>query len=379
MKNNLEKKVVKTITDFNLIQDGDKIVLGVSGGPDSICMLDIINKLMKKNNSCKKDKPISKGCHLNPEPLATFGIVVAHINHMIRDEADDDEEFVKNFCEKNNIDFYSKSIDVKKLANNNKIGTEEAGRLARYDFFDEVCKKANCNKIAIAHNKNDKVETIIMNLLRGSGISGLKGIEPKRENYIRPLIECDRSEIEDYCEERNLQPRIDKTNFENIYTRNKVRNIIIPYIKDEFNPNIIDTLDRLSCLVCEQEDYMEEQVKKVFDSIVLKQDENKEVDKDKNKNQNKDENECEDGKEIILDLKQFNKQEKVIKSRLVIYTITRLLGSSQGIEKIHIEDIIKLCSNNIGNKYLTPNKKIKVLVKNHKIYFINQIYFSNQV
>ena len=369
MKNNLEKKVVKTIADFNLIQDGDKIVLGVSGGPDSICMLDILNKLMKKNNNCKKDKPISRGCHLNPEPLATFGIVVAHINHMIRDEADDDEEFVKNFCEKNNIDFYSKSIDVKKLANNNKIGTEEAGRLARYNFFDEVCKKTNCNKIAIAHNKNDKVETMIMNLLRGSGINGLKGIEPKRENYIRPLIECDRSEIEDYCEERNLKPRIDKTNFENIYTRNKVRNIIIPYIKDEFNPNIIDTLDRLSCLVCEQEDYMEEQVKKVFDSIVLKEDENKD------KNKNKDGNKYKEGKEIVLDLKKFNVQEKVIKSRLVIYTITRLLGSSQGIEKIHIEDIIKLCSNNIGNKYLTPNKKIKVLVKNHKIYFMNQIYF----
>jgi len=362
LKNNLKQKVIETVTKYNLIQNNDRIILGVSGGPDSICMLDILLK-------------IKSSCHLNPEPLATFDIVVAHVNHMIRDEAKDDEEFVRAFCEKNNIEFYSKSIDVKKLANNNKIGTEEAGRLARYEFFDEVLKKTNCNKIAIAHNKNDKIETMIMNLLRGSGINGLKGIEPKRENYIRPLIDCERSEIEEYCKENDLNPRIDKTNFENIYTRNKVRNIIIPYIKNEFNPNIINTLDRLSYLVCEQEDYMEKQVKDIFNSLVLKGNET-EYQKENNKEnakKNEKENEKRNRKEIILDLKQFNKQEKVIKSRLVIYTITRLLGSSQGIEKIHIEDIIKLCSNNIGNKYLTPNKKIKVLVKNHKIYFINQV------
>ena len=191
-----------------------------------------------------------------------------------------------------------------------------------------------------------------MNLLRGSGVSGLKGIEPKRDKFVRPLIECDRSEIEEYCKERELNPRIDKTNFENIYTRNKVRNVVIPYIKDEFNPNIINTLDRLSKLVCEEEEYIDKQISKIYKNIIIEETKNK---------------------QIILDLKMFNNQEKVIKSKLVLYTITELLGSAQGIEKIHIEDIIKLCGNNIGNKYLTPNKKIKVLVKNHKIYFLSQV------
>ena len=145
-----------------------------------------------------------------------FQICVAHVNHMIREEAKEDEKYVKNYCEKNGIEFYSKSIDVQKIANNKKIGTEEAGRNARYEFFDEILEKENANKIAIAHNKNDKIETIIMNMLRGSGISGLKGIEPKRENkYIRPLIETERTSIEEYCEEKNLRPRIDKTNFIN--------------------------------------------------------------------------------------------------------------------------------------------------------------------
>lgn len=189
-----------------------------------------------------------------------------------------------------------------------------------------------------------------MNTLRGSGISGLKGIEPKRGKYIRPIIECERQEIEQYCEENKLNPRIDRTNFENIYTRNKIRNIVIPYIKKGFNPNIINTLERLSQLVCEEEEYIEIQVKKAYKDILEK----------------------EENEEIILNLKRFNSQEKVIKSRLVLYTITRLLGTSKGIEKIHIEDIIKLCENNIGNKFLIPNKKIKILIKNHKIYFIKQ-------
>ena len=327
IKEDCYTKVLKTIQKYNLIESGDKIVVGVSGGPDSMCLLDILIKV----------------CQNSPSPLA---IVVAHVNHMIRDEANEEEEFVKKFCEKNDIEFYAKRIDVKKIANTNKIGTEEAGRNERYAFFEEILKKTNANKIAIAHNKNDKAETIIMNILRGTGINGLKGIEVKRDKYIRPLIECERNEIEDYCKKQNLNPRIDKSNFDNVYTRNKIRNIVIPYIKKEFNSNIVDTMDRLSTLVAEEEEYIEKQVKKAYTYILLDEKEN----------------------EIALDLKQFNLQEKVIKSRIILYTITRLFGSSKGIERVHIEDILKLCSNNIGNKYLTPNKNLKVFVKNHKIY-----------
>lgn len=330
----MENKVLKTIRKYHLIENGDKIVLGVSGGPDSISMLDILNKIRLDNKT-----------KLNYE------IFVAHINHMIREEAKEDETYVQKYCEKNNIEFYSKSIDVKKLANTNRIGTEEAGRYARYDFFNEILEKTKSNKIAIAHNKNDNAETVIMNIMRGSGISGLKGIEAKNGIYIRPLIECERIEIEKYCEDNKLNPRIDKTNFKNEYTRNKIRNIVIPYIKKEFNPNIINTLERLSNLVKDEEKYIEKIVLNEYKNTVVE----------------------EKDKEIILDLRKFNIQEKVIKSRLILYTITRLFGTSQGIEKIHIEDIIKLCDNNIGNKYLIPNKKIKILVKNHKIYFLSQI------
>lgn len=330
----MKEKVLNTIKKYNLIESGDKLVLGVSGGPDSISMLNILNDIRNDKN-----------LHME------FDIIVAHVNHMIREEAKDDEKFVEDFCKKIGVPFYAKSIDVQKMANNNKIGTEEAGRNARYEFFDEILEKTNSNKIVIAHNKNDKVETMIMNMLRGSGIAGLKGIEPIKNNkYIRPLIECERFEIEQYCKENNIDARIDRTNFENVYTRNKVRNVVIPYIKQEFNPNIIQTMDRLSELVKEEDEYLENTIKNKYKELIIEEQE----------------------KQFIMDLKGFNKQEKVIKSRLLLYTISRLLGSTNGIEKIHIEDVIKLCENNIGNKYLTPNKNIKILIKNKKIYFINQ-------
>ncbi len=323
----MKNKVIETIKKYKLIEAGDKIVLGVSGGPDSISMLNILNEI--------KDE-------------FDFKIYVAHINHLIREEAIDDEKFVENYCKKNDISFFCKRAEVQKIAETQKIGTEEAGRNVRYEFFEEVCSKVGANKIAIAHNKNDKIETIIMHLLRGSGLSGLKGMQPIRDNkYIRPLIECERNEIEQYCEENKLEPRIDKTNFENEYTRNKIRNIVIPYIKNEFNPNIIEIIDRLSQVATDESDYIDNQAQNIYKKILVEKKE----------------------KEIILNWKEFNKQEKVIKNRIILYAVKQLLGSTQGIEKVHIEAIIKLCDNNIGNKFLTPNKKIKILVNDKKIFF----------
>ena len=321
--------VLKTIQKYNLIKAKDKIVLGVSGGPDSLFMLDILNKL-------KKDLDID--------------LVVAHINHKIRDEADEEEEFVKTFCKKIGIEFYSKRIEVEKYANNNKIGLEEAGRKVRYEFFDEICNNTGANKIAVAHNKNDKVETMIMHILRGSGISGLQGIQPKSNKIIRPIIEIDRKEIEKYCEEEKLDPRIDKSNQDNIYTRNKIRNIVIPYINQEFNPNFIETMTRLSEVITEENAFLNKLTETEYKKILIQKIEN----------------------QIALDLKKFNELDNIIKKRIILYTVSNLRGGSQGIEKVHIEDIVKLCQKNVGNKFLIPNKGLKVLVKDKKIFFIKE-------
>ena len=326
----LQDKVLKTIQKYNLIQSGDSIVIGVSGGPDSMTLLNVLINLKQK--------------------LGISKIVVATVNHMIREEAEEETKFVENFCKSHGIEFYLKKVDVQEEAKSKKTSTELAGRNARYDFFEEVLKKTGSNKIATAHNLNDNAETVLMNLLRGSGVSGLKGIEKIRDGkFIRPIIECKRSEIEQYCVDNKLNPRYDKTNNENTYTRNKIRNMLIPYIEENFNPNIVDSLNRLSTIVTKEDEYIHKIVENSFKDIVITADISK--------------------KEIILDLKKFNELDEVIKSRLILYTISEILGTSQGIEKIHIEDIIKLCGNNIGNKYLMPNKNIKIFIKKGKIFF----------
>ena len=333
----LEEKVLNTIKKYELIENGNNIVIGVSGGPDSMALLNVLINL-------KKDKRIN--CE----------IIVAHVNHGIREEAEEETKYVENFCKKNGIECFIKREKVEELAKKQKIGTEEAGRKLRYDFFEEVLVKVNASKIATAHNANDNSETVLMNLIRGTGTSGLKGIEAKRDNkYIRPLIECIRKEIEEYCEENKLEPKQDKSNKENIYTRNKIRNVLLPLLEKEFNPNIINSLNRMSKIAKEENEYLQKQVELAYKETVIEEYLGNKL--------------LENENVILLDLKEFNDQDTVIKNRLVLYTINRLLGTSQNIEMIHISDIIKLCKNNIGNKYLIPNKKVKVMVNKGKIFF----------
>lgn len=322
----MEEQFLKTIKKFNLINDGDSIVVGVSGGPDSICLLTMLNKFKQKLN---------------------IKIYVAHINHMLREEADSETQYVQNYCEELGIECYVKKIDIIRKSEIDKTGTEEAGRNARYEFFEEVLEKTNSNKIATAHNSNDNAETVLMNIIRGTGTSGLKGIEAIRDNkFIRPIIECERTQIENYCEIHKLNPKFDKSNKENIYTRNKIRNLLIPYIQREFNSNIISSINRLSELAQNENEYLDEQANIILKDIMLE---------DTN---------------FVLDLKKFNELNNVVKSRVILISIQKVLGTTQGIEKVHIDDIIKLCGNNIGNKFLMPNKNIKVLVNLGRVYFI---------
>lgn len=331
----IESKVKNTIKKYGLIKNGDNIVVGVSGGPDSMALLNVL---------------------INIKEELGFEIIVAHINHMIREESEQEAVYVEKFCKDKNVPCFTKREKVEELAKNNKIGTEEAGRKLRYSFFEEVLERVKANKIATAHNLNDNAETVLMNIIRGSSTSGLKGIEPIRENkFIRPLIECSREEIEQYCETQNLDAKIDKSNLENIYTRNKVRNMLLPYIKENFNPNIISSLNRLSELATMENEFIQKRVEELYKEVVIREElGNKGL-------YNK--------KIIILDLKKFNRLDLVIKNRLMLYTIGKTLGTSQNIEKVHIQDLVKLCENNIGNKYLTPNKNIRVMVKQGKIYF----------
>lgn len=221
--------VEDTIKKYNMLNHGDSIVVGLSGGPDSMCLLHVLMGLKEAWG---------------------LKIYAAHLNHQFRGrDADEDALYVKKKCEEWGIEVFIQVFNVPAYAKEKGLSSEEAGREIRYKLFYEVAHKVGANKIAIAHNMNDNAETVLMNLFRGSGIEGLKGIEATRGEIIRPLINVRRDEIEAYCHEKKLNPRIDKTNLEPIYGRNKVRLELIPYIEKHFNGNIMSTLQRLSDIV----------------------------------------------------------------------------------------------------------------------------------
>ena len=311
----VEESFLDTCKRFNLIDSGDKIVVGVSGGPDSISLLHLLIKYKQKFG---------------------YELVVCHINHLIREDSTDDEIFVENYCGKNNIKFYVKRIDVETYAKENKLSVEDAGRRIRYDFFEEVRNKENANKIAIAHNKNDNAETVLLNLIRGAGTKGLEGIRAfdKNRNIIRPIINVEKKDIISFCKKEKLEPRIDSTNSQNIYRRNQIRNDILPKLA-EINPNIIDTLTRTSDIIYEENIFVDSVTAEMFKQFA-KVEENK----------------------ISFELKTFNIESKILKSSLILKAIELLTGDRKNVQKINIEDILKMADRKVGNKQIQINKKI---------------------
>lgn len=207
-------KVIGTAEKYKLISGGDRIVVALSGGADSVTLLNVLYSIKEKYN---------------------LTLYAAHLNHGIRGvEADNDEKFCKILCENYNIEFFVKHIDVPKLCAEQKISAELCGRNERYKFFDELSSKLNA-KTATAHTASDNAETLLFNLTRGSSLSGASAIPPKRGNIIRPLIELSRGEVEAYCAAKSLAYVTDSTNLSDDYTRNKIRHNIIPGLK-EINP-----------------------------------------------------------------------------------------------------------------------------------------------
>lgn len=219
----MKNEFLKNLKSYNL--EGFGVLLAVSGGKDSMTMLDLFNYFKYE---------------------LKLNLVVCHFNHSLRDDADRDEKFVKIQCEKYGLKFYSKKEDVLLYSNENKLSTEEGARFLRYKFFDEVKRIENLEYIATAHNKNDLAETVIMRILRGTGINGLIGIQSERGDLIRPILNFSRDEIEKYIEENNIPFVEDKTNFEELYLRNKIRLNLFPILKNEYNPRILDAISRLS-------------------------------------------------------------------------------------------------------------------------------------
>lgn len=246
-------KVLNYIQKNNLIEENDKIICAVSGGADSVCMLKILKELQAE---------------------FSLELYIAHINHQLRGlESDRDELFVKNLAQKLNIPFYCKKADVKLMSITHKLSCEEAGRIARYDFFTELKNKLGANKIATAHNKNDNVETALMRIIRGTDLKGLSGI-PKMNNLnvIRPILCLGRLEIEDFLSCKGIDFVTDSTNLEDEFSRNKIRHNIIPVIEEQFNKNFVNVMSENIELFSEANAYIEKKTNSVYESIVTKDD-----------------------------------------------------------------------------------------------------------
>ena len=326
------EKVLDTINTHNLIEKGDKIILGISGGPDSVCLLHILNRL--------KD-------------VLDIKIYAAHLNHQIRGlEAQKDALYVAKLCEEMGIKYFVRSIDVPKYCEENKVSLEDGARTLRYELFYEVMQKTNANKIAIAHNMNDQAETVLMHIMRGTGLQGLRGIEYIRDKVIiRPILDIERKEIEDYCEHYNLNPRIDKTNLDPIYTRNKVRLKLIPYMQDNFNSNVIKSIVRMSNSLRSDSDYIEENALMKFEEICTVLD---------------------DSIEIPVDL--FVNLHDAIKYRILRYAIKYVLGDTNFIDQKHILDIIELePEKKVGKKLNLPRGLFVYRKKNSIIITVKEL------
>ena len=247
----IENKVKDFINKYEMVNGQDRIVIGVSGGADSVCLLFALKNLMEELN---------------------FTLVVAHVNHGLRGGyANRDERFVKELCERLDLPCYTTRVDAADIARKEKLSVEEAGRFLRRQYFQEVKEKTESNKIALAHHINDNVETLVMNLIRGSGLRGIAGIKPVNGDYIRPFLCLTRSEIEEELKEKGISFCIDETNKDNCFMRNRIRNVIIPDL-ETLNPKAVLHMDETMNHLREVEEFMEKRVMEEFSKVIEWQD-----------------------------------------------------------------------------------------------------------
>ncbi|MBE6670756.1 MAG: tRNA lysidine(34) synthetase TilS [Ruminococcaceae bacterium] len=310
--------IKKAIESFSLLDNGDSVLVGFSGGKDSIILLYSLKELSKEYN---------------------IKLTALHVNHNIRgSEAKRDETFCKEFCEKYNVDFICKSVDAVEYSKIKKIGLEEAARILRYQAFEEAAREIGITKIATAHTSSDNLETILFNVIRGASTEGLKGIAPKRNNIIRPLIYCSTEDILSAADELQLSYVTDSTNSDTEYTRNNIRHNIVPLIK-KINPNAEASFSSLADSIMTDIDYMSGVANKVQ----------------------------------TVNPKELVKLHRSILCRVLI-RLYKETGSKTQLCSVHINDMVKLLKSYADSdcrevKRLSLPDKINFVITYDKIYF----------
>jgi len=312
MRSVVLQKIIKTIKKQNMIHPGEKILAGLSGGADSCCLLHILLTLRES---------------------LSFTVGAVHVHHGLRGtQADKDEEFVVYLCRRLRVPLTVFHRDVLAKARKDGLTIEAAGREARQEAYGEALRIHRADKIALAHNQNDQAETILLNLIRGSGMKGLAGIPAVRGSIIRPLIEIERWEIENYCSENAIAFRTDESNFSGDYRRNRIRLELIPHLKERYNPSVVKTLSRTGLILREDEELIDELTDAYFEKALTKMDENN----------------------IFMDITTIRGYPDAMKRRVIRKALERL-GLLTDITFLHSENILELMLGQTGKSLDLPS------------------------
>ncbi|MGD0337087.1 MAG: tRNA lysidine(34) synthetase TilS [Candidatus Omnitrophota bacterium] len=315
------EKIRSTIRAFGLVKDNDRIIVGVSGGPDSVALLYALNSLKKEFN---------------------LKLYIAHLDHGLRRDSGRDAEFVRALAERLKIPFALKKLAAGELSKKGSV--EEAARNARINFFIELAKKIKADKIALGHTLDDQAETVLMRILRGSGLYGLSAILPKRAIsgfwFIRPLIEVRRKEVEAFLKRKNIRARIDYSNKQGIYFRNKIRNSLLPYLEKGYNRNIKELLANMAGLLAADYDYLSRAAERIF--IKYKG---------------------------VVPVEKLKKLHPSIMRLVLRKAIINLKGDTRRITLRHIKEIEDLLFNRPQNSVVDLPKGISVAKKKRLIFY----------
>ncbi|HEY8500847.1 MAG TPA: tRNA lysidine(34) synthetase TilS [Clostridia bacterium] len=308
MKNILLEKVNSWAAENNVLKSGSLVLTGVSGGADSVCLLHVLYSLGRING---------------------FSVAAVHMNHMLRaEESMQDEKFVQNICEQLGIPLRIYRRDVKAYSREKRCSLEEAGRILRYDLFHDVRNELDAQYIAVAHHKEDQAETIFLNLLRGSGLNGICGMEAVQGYIIRPLLNTEKKEIYEYLSQNNLKYRTDSSNFSNVYIRNAIRNRIFPEVERQTGISLAQSLVRTADILKADRDFLERLAEKNYKSIMISKSEH-----------------C-----VELDRSKLAGLDCAISGRIIRIAWGAVTGSRKGLESKHVKTALELAAKKGKNK-----------------------------
>ena len=307
-------KVKAWINKHTMLTEGDKILVACSGGPDSLALLHIFNELSAQYN---------------------IRIFAAHLDHMFRGlESAQEAAFVADFCQARHIPCFSAAIDVPKFIKQTGLSGEDAARVVRYQYLRRIAQELGGAKIATGHHRDDQAETVLINILRGAGSAGIRGIQPVNGEIIRPLLSVSRTEITEYCLAHHLEPRLDSSNLQTNYLRNRIRIILLPELEKQYNVAVKDALCRTATIIGDEHDFIQERAQSMWSQVVTEQ-----ADK------------------IFIDAKKMESVHIAVKREVFRMAIEKKQGCLTGISFHHVEMLLELLANGrVGSIAQLPGK-----------------------